>query len=176
MKKFAFLVLSVLLFCTLSTGATAKTASQDLSDANAIKIANNASIHFWNALHGYRNSPCSQKTFTYKGIQYSYLCQEFNTKDKLVKYLSETFTDSAVKKGLTNYKYITYKGKLARPVGDGFSMLEWKKAKVKLVDQKRNVRSYRFTVPAVDGDSVKRTVTFYKSGSKWKVNKFDAVQ
>lgn len=69
-----------------------------------------------------------------------------------------------------------YKGKLARPVGDGFGMLEWKKAKVKLIDQKRNTRSYRFTVPTVDGYIVKRSVTFYKSGSKWKVNNFDAVQ
>ncbi|MFJ8265456.1 DL-endopeptidase inhibitor IseA family protein [Peribacillus asahii] len=176
MKKFAVIVVSVILFGILSTGVTANTTSQNLSDANAIKIANNASIHFWNALHGYKNTSCLQKTFTYKGTQYSYLCKEFNTKDKLVKYLSETFTNSAIQKGLKDYRYITYKGKLARPVGDGFGMLEWKKAKVKLIDKKQNVRSYKFTVPTVDGGSVKRTVTFYKSGSKWKVNKFDAVQ
>jgi len=54
-------------------------------------------------------------------------------------------------------------------------MLEWNKAKAKLTYQRADVRSYQFTVPTVDGGSVKRTVTFYKSGSQWKVNKFDAV-
>ncbi|WP_057915430.1 IseA DL-endopeptidase inhibitor family protein [Peribacillus muralis] len=178
MNKISGMLLSIiiLIFTTLSTGATAQTTSQNLSDTNALKIADNASKHFWNALHGYTNRPCTQKTFTYKGTEYSYLCQEFNTKDKLVTYLGETFTNNAVEKGLTNYRYITYKGKLARPVGDGDGMLEWKKAKIKLIHQKQNVRSYNLTVPTVDGDSVKRSVTFYKSGATWKVNQFDAVQ
>ncbi|MES1040130.1 IseA DL-endopeptidase inhibitor family protein [Peribacillus simplex] len=176
MKKFLGVLLSVILFFTLSGQVTAKTTSQNLSDANALKIADNASKHFWNALHGYKTLSCSQKTFNFKGTEYSYLCQEFNTKDKLTTYLAETFTNNAVEKGLTKYNYMIHKGKLARPVGDGFSMLEWKKAKIKLVYQKQNVRSYNLTVPTVDGESVKRTVTFYKSGSTWKVNQFDAVQ
>ncbi|MGN7393669.1 IseA DL-endopeptidase inhibitor family protein [Peribacillus frigoritolerans] len=175
MKKLLGMLLSIIiLFFTLSGPVTAKTTS--LSDANALKIADNASKHFWNALYGYKTRSCSQKTFNYKGTEYSYLCQEFNTKDKLTAYLAETFTNNAVEKGLTKYNYITHKEKLARPVGDGFSMLEWKKAKIKLVYQKQNVRSYNLTVPTVDGESVKRTVTFYKSGSTWKVNQFDAVQ
>ena len=177
MKKFSGVLLSIIiLFFTLSGQVTAKTTSQNLSDANALKIADNASKHFWNALHGYKTRSCSQKTFNYKGTEYSYLCEEFNTKDKLTTYLAETFTNNAVEKGLNKYSYITHKGKLARPIGDGDSMLEWRKAKIKLVYQKTNVRSYNLTVPTVDGDSVKRTVTFYKSGSTWKVNQFDAVQ
>ncbi|KWW20484.1 MULTISPECIES: IseA DL-endopeptidase inhibitor family protein [Peribacillus] len=176
MNKISGMLLSIILFFTLSTGATAQTTSQNLSDTNALKIADNASKHFWNALHGYKNRSCTQKTFNYKGTEYSYLCQEFNTKDKLVTYLGETFTNNAIEKGLTNYHYITHKGKLARPVGDGDGMLEWKKSKIKSVQQKQNVRTYNLTVPTVDGDSVKRTVTFYKSGSTWKVNQFDAVQ
>ncbi|CAH0155055.1 hypothetical protein SRABI96_00811 [Peribacillus sp. Bi96] len=177
MKKFSGMLLSIIiLFFTLSSGVTAQTTSQNLSDTNALKIADNASKHFWNALHGYKSRSCSQKTFNYKGTEYSYLCQEFNTKDKLADYLAETFTNNAVEKGLSKYKYITHKGKLARPIGDGDGMLEWKKAKIKLVYQKLNVRSYNLTVPTVDGESVKRTVTFYKSGSTWKVNQFDAVQ
>ncbi|MDQ0221240.1 hypothetical protein ELQ35_20910 [Peribacillus cavernae] len=176
MKKFSVIILSFILFCTISTGVSAHTSTQNLSNANAIKIANNASDHFWNALHGYKNTSCTQKTFTYKGSQYSYLCKEFNTRDKLDTYLSETFTNNAIRKGLNKYHYITYKGKLARAVGDGGSMLTWSKAKVKLVYQRTNVRSYNFTVPTVEGDSVKRNVTFYKSGSEWKVNQLDAVQ
>ncbi|MDM5358955.1 IseA DL-endopeptidase inhibitor family protein [Peribacillus sp. ACCC06369] len=177
MKKFSGILLSIIiLFFTLSAQVTAQTTSQNLSNVNALKIADNASKHFWNALHGYTNRSCSQKTFNYKGTEYSYLCQEFNTKAKLTNYLAETFTNNAVEKGLNKYNYITHKGKLARPIGDGDSMLLWKKAKIKLVYQKLNVRSYNLTVPTVDGESVKRTVTFYKSGSKWKVNQFDAVQ
>ncbi|PLT33157.1 IseA DL-endopeptidase inhibitor family protein [Bacillus sp. V5-8f] len=176
MKRLTAILLSILFLCSLSSGVSADSSAQNLSAANAIKIADNASTRYWNALHGYISRSCLQKSFHYKGMEYSYICPEFNTKDKLVKYLSATFTISAIQKGLTNYKYITYKGNLARPVGDGYGMLEWKKAKAKLVYQRSNVRSYLFTVPDVEGGSVKRTVTFYKTSSGWKVNKFDAVQ
>ncbi|MCM3796396.1 IseA DL-endopeptidase inhibitor family protein [Priestia megaterium] len=176
MKKIGLVLSSIAIFFTLSTGVTAQTTSTTLTDANAAKIAASASNHFWSALHGYKNKPCTERTFEYKGTDYVYLCPEFDTKAELSSYLSETFTNSAVEKGLTNYGYITYNGKLAHPIGDGFSMLEWSKAKTKLVYQTATVRSYEFTVPTVDGGSVKRTVTFYKSNSQWKVNKFDAVQ
>lgn len=109
MKKLLGMLLSIIiLFFTLSGPVTAKTTS--LSDTNALKIADNASKHFWNALYGYKTRLCSQKTFNYKGTEYSYLCQEFNTKDKLTAYLAETFTNNAVEKGLTKYNYITHKG------------------------------------------------------------------
>ncbi|RFU65035.1 IseA DL-endopeptidase inhibitor family protein [Peribacillus glennii] len=176
MKRLKAILFSAIFVCTLTTEVSAQAASQNLTTANAVKIAYKASNHYWNSLHGYKSRSCSQKSFQYKGIAYSYLCPEFNTKNKLVEYLSETFTNTAIQKGLTNYKYITYKGKLARPLGDGGSMLEWRKAKAKLVYQKQNVRSYHFTVPDVEGGSVKRTVTFYKTGTGWKVNRFDAVQ
>ncbi|TYR80649.1 hypothetical protein FZC66_09760 [Priestia megaterium] len=174
MKKVSFILMSIILFFTLSTGTAAASAS--LSNAQAVKIAANASDHFWNALHGYKQTPCVQKTFKYKGLDYSYLCKEFDTKTKLSKYLSEVYTNSAINTGLTKYKFITYNGKLARPIGDGGSMLEWNKSKVKLTYQRSNVRSYEFTVPDVEGGTVKRKVTFYKSGSQWKINQFDAVQ
>ncbi|MDQ7863976.1 hypothetical protein RCO48_31555 [Peribacillus frigoritolerans] len=62
MKKFLGMLLSIIiLFFTLSGPVTAKTTS--LSDANALKIADNASKHFWNALHGYKSRSCSQKNF-----------------------------------------------------------------------------------------------------------------
>lgn len=62
MKKFSGVLLSIIiLFFTLSGQVTAKTTSQNLSDANALKIADNASKHFWNALHGYKTRSCSQK-------------------------------------------------------------------------------------------------------------------
>lgn len=176
MKKIGLVLSSIAMFFALSTGATAQTNSQTLTNANAIKIAASASDHFWNALHGYKKTPCTQGTFNYKGTPYTYLCPEFDTKAELTNYLSETFTNNAVEKGLTKYSYITYNSKLAHPVGDGFSMLEWTKAKAKLVYQTSTVRSYEFTVPTVDGATVKRTVTFYKAGTQWKVNKFDAVQ
>ncbi|UIR31712.1 IseA DL-endopeptidase inhibitor family protein [Priestia flexa] len=176
MKKFKLVLMTMALFFTMTAGATAATTSATLSNNQAIKIAVDANTRYWNTLHGYKQKACTQKAFTYKGTYYSYVCSEFDTKQKVTSYLSGVYTNSAINAGLTKYGFITHNGKLARPVGDGGNMLEWNKAKVKLTYQRSDVRSYEFTVPDVEGGTVKRTVTFYKSGATWKVNKFDAVQ
>ncbi|MEK1832190.1 hypothetical protein AAAC51_34725 [Priestia megaterium] len=68
MKKFGIILASLALFFSLSTGVTAQAASQNLSTTNAVKIAANASNHFWNALHGSKGNLCTQKHLIIKAL------------------------------------------------------------------------------------------------------------
>jgi hypothetical protein len=65
---------------------------------------------------------------------------------------------------------MSYKGKMAVPVGDGDNLLGWDKATIKLISQKNNTRTYEFSVPALDGSvTAKRKITFVKEDNKWKI-------
>jgi hypothetical protein len=180
MKKIFSLVLVSIVLLTFSIGASAQTTS-DLTSSQAIKLALSARQHYWDTMNGHiqkaKDSKCSSKTFIYKGTEYRYFCSELDTKEKLVKYLNEVFTLNAINKGIKKYRFIEYHGKLAQPNGDGGSLLEWDKAKAKLIYQRKDIRLYEFSVPY--GDPVeyeKRKVTFVKVRNKWQINAFDAVR
>jgi iseA protein len=181
MKKLFTILLTAVALFTFSIGASAQTTSGDLTSSKAIKLALSAREHYWSVMNGHnlkaKNSTCTSKTFTYKGTDYRYFCSEFNTKAKLVKYENEIFTLNAIEKGIKKYHFIIYKGKLAQPNADGGSLLEWDKAKAKLVYKKNDVRLYQFTVPY--GEKVeydKRNVTFVKVRGHWQINAVDAVK
>ncbi|GIN88531.1 hypothetical protein J6TS2_49170 [Heyndrickxia sporothermodurans] len=166
----------------LSSGlvASAQKTSESLTASKALSIAKSARIHYYSALNGYdikSNKSCSQKAFKYKKTDYRYFCKDFNTKKKLVTYLNEVFTLNAIEKGFKEYRFIDYKGKLALPVGDGGSTLNWNKAKGKVIYKKKDVRLYEFSVPNEEtGKTVKVKVTFVKVKNKWLINAFDSVK
>ena len=115
-------------------------------------------------MSGYKikdHSNVKLKSFTYKDMTYNYLSKTFDTKKKLNSYLSQVFTQDAIKHGLKDYQFIVHKGKMAVPVGDGTTCSIGKKPHLNLF-LKQTVRTYEFTVPTLDGRKVKRTVTYEK--------------
>jgi iseA protein len=170
MKKFLSAVMVTVVFLIFSISASAQTTS-DLTSSQAIKLALSAHQHYWNTMNGHIpkvvNSKCLSKIFIYKGTEYRYFCSELGTKEKLVKYLNEVFTLNAINKGIKKYRFIEYRGKLAQPNADGGSLLQWNKAKAKLIYQRKDIRLYEFSVPY--GNPVKyekRKVTFVKVRNK----------
>ncbi|MFN2745802.1 MULTISPECIES: IseA DL-endopeptidase inhibitor family protein [Bacillus] len=180
MKKFLLCLLAALLILPVGTTIAAKKqTSGELTNQEVLTMALEAREHFWNAMSGHnpeaQNSTCETKIFEYRGIPYTYMCSEFSTKAKLTDYLTQIFTKDAIAKGFEKYNIISYKGKMAVPVGDGSNLLGWEKSKIKLVSKKANVRTYEFAVPALDGSvTAKRKITFVKEHNKWKVDQFDA--
>jgi hypothetical protein len=101
----------------------------------------------------------------------------FDSKEKLVKYLGEVFTNHAINKGFKKYTFVVYKGKLAQPNADHGSFLEWNKAKGKLIYQRKDIRLYEYTVPYGENKAFeKKKVTFVKVKNEWKINAIDAVK
>jgi iseA protein len=181
MRKLLSILLAAATLFTFSLGASAKSASGDLSSKKAIELALSAREHHWNSMNGHipskKNKACTIKTFQYKDTEYRYLCSEINTKTKLTKYLNESFTLNAISKGYKKYRFIEYKGKLAQPNADGGSLLEWNKAKAKLIYSRKGIRQFEFTVPF--GEKIqyeKKKVTFVKVRGNWQINAFDAVR
>ncbi|MBS4175487.1 IseA DL-endopeptidase inhibitor family protein [Bacillus sp. FJAT-49736] len=180
MKKLLSALLALTALFTFSIGASAQTTSkQTLTNTQALKLAVDARTHFWSVMSGsdskIKHKSGVVKTFTYKGMEYRYFSKEFDSKPKLVKYMNEAYTLNAIEKGFKKYHFITYKGKLAQPNADFGSLLEWDKAKVKLLYQRKDVRLYEFIVPYGKNQNSKQRVTFVKVGNKWQINDFDAV-
>ncbi|WP_371175924.1 IseA DL-endopeptidase inhibitor family protein [Bacillus atrophaeus] len=180
MKKLILFLITASLFLSVGTASAAKNTSNDLTQKQALQLALQAREHFWNTMSGHnpkaKNSTCTNKTFEYQNLQYIYMCSEFDTKAKVVHYLTPVFTKEAITNGLKDYHFTVYKGKFAVPIGDGDNLLNWEKASSKLVSKKGSVRTYEFTVPLLDGSpAVKRKVTYVKENNKWKINQFDAV-
>ncbi|MGE8203228.1 IseA DL-endopeptidase inhibitor family protein [Heyndrickxia sp. NPDC080065] len=180
MKKIFTAIIIGVIFLSSSLAAYAQMSSESLTASKALSIAQNARTQYWSALNGYdikSNKTCFQKTFTYKKTEYRYLCKEFNTKKKLVNYLNKVFTQNAIEKGLKDYRFIKYKGKLAQPVGDGGSALNWNKAKGKVIYKKKGVRLFEFSVPNEETEkTVKVKVTFVNVKNKWLINALDSVR
>lgn len=180
MKKWFASLLACLALFTFSIGASAATTSGDLTSTKAKKIALTARDHYWSVMSGHnpkvKKTTCPKGSFNYKGTDYRYLCSEFNTKTKVVKYLNEVFTLNAIDKGFKKYRFVVYKGKMAQPNADSGSLLEWNKAKVKLIYQRKDVKLYQFTVPYGNKETSKQNVTFVKVKGKWQINAFDAVK
>ncbi|MBU8787288.1 MULTISPECIES: IseA DL-endopeptidase inhibitor family protein [Bacillus] len=179
MKKFIVFALTAFLILPIHTTIAAKHTSGDLTKQQVLTMTLQAREHFWNTMTGHnpkaKHSTCVTKTFEYQNLPYVYMCSEFGTKAKLTNYLTPVFTKDAITNGLKKYNIISYKGKMAVPVGDGDNLLDWKKATFKLISKKGNARTYEFTVPAKDGSpSAKRKITFVKENNKWKINQLDA--
>lgn len=118
---------------TTTLAASKKSAA--LTNKEALHIALDAREHFWSAMSGYKikdHSNVKLKSFTYKDMTYNYLSKTFDTKKKLNSYLSQVFTQDAIKHGLKDYQFIVHKGKMAVPVGDGDNMLNWEKPHLNL--------------------------------------------
>ncbi|ASB90030.1 IseA DL-endopeptidase inhibitor family protein [Bacillus sonorensis] len=180
MKKFIVFMLAALLVLPIHTTTAAKNhTSGELTKKQVLTMTLQAREHFWNTMSGHnpkaKKSTCQTNIFEYQNLSYVYMCSEFSTKAKLTDYLTPVFTKDAIKKGFKKYNIISYKGKMAVPVGDGDNLLDWEHSTFKLISKKGNARTYKFTVPAKDGSpSAKRNITFTKENGKWKINQLDA--
>ncbi|MGE6257251.1 DL-endopeptidase inhibitor IseA family protein [Heyndrickxia sporothermodurans] len=82
-----------------------------------------------------------------------------------------------IEKGIKKYRFIEYKGKLAQPDADSGSLLDWNKAKGKLIYKKKNVRLFEFSMPLGDlKQTEKIKVTYVKVKNHWLINSIDAVK
>ncbi|RDI38516.1 IseA DL-endopeptidase inhibitor family protein [Falsibacillus pallidus] len=180
MKKWILILAAVLSLFTFSMGASAKTTG-NLTTSKALNLALEARKHYWSAMSGHNpeaeNAKCTDGSFDYKGTDYRYFCSDLGTKKKFTKYMNKVFTRNAIKKGIKKYSFIEYKGKFAQPNADGGSLLEWDKAKGKLIYQRKDIRLYEFTVPVGETKEVsKEKVTFVKVNGEWLINAIDAVR
>ncbi|WP_409292439.1 IseA DL-endopeptidase inhibitor family protein [Peribacillus sp. SCS-37] len=181
MKKLLTIFFSTILFIACGAAASAQGAPGNLTDGKALKQALDARVHYWNVMSGHnpkvKNSKCPKGSFTFKGTDYRYLCSEFDTQKELYGYLGEVFTNNAIDKGMKKYRFITYKGKIAQPNADGGSLLQWEKAKGKVIYKRQGVKLYEFAVPVPYSKTPEKVkVTYVYVMGSWKINAMDAVK
>ncbi|PFA68418.1 hypothetical protein CN378_07460 [Bacillus sp. AFS015802] len=83
----------------------------ELDEPTADKLIGEAFTRYDNIL----NDEGTGESFDYKGEPYRYMSTEFDSKDKVVHYLAESFTPDAARQLIADHPFIVYKGKLAQP-------------------------------------------------------------
>ncbi|UXH42585.1 IseA DL-endopeptidase inhibitor family protein [Rossellomorea vietnamensis] len=83
----------------------------ELDESTADKLIGEAFSRYDHIL----NDEGTGETFIFEGKPYRYMSGELDSKEKVIRYLSESFTPDAAEKLIGDLPFITFKGKLAQP-------------------------------------------------------------
>ncbi|RST58453.1 hypothetical protein D5F11_017570 [Siminovitchia terrae] len=111
------------------------------------------------------------ETFTKNGMEYRYMGPELNTKEKLVGYLSESYTPGTIRSYILRASLIEQEGKLAQPNVDGGSLLNYENAVIVL--RKDNGMEKEFDLKVSLGNSLSFEyvhVVFSKTKDGWRIS------
>jgi hypothetical protein len=111
------------------------------------------------------------ESFLYEDLDYRYLGADINTKEKLVNYLSDSYTKDAIQTFMKDSRIIEQNGLLAQPNADGGSLLSYKNATVINVKDSGSEIQYDLRVPL--GNSLAFEVVhvvFRKTEEGWRIS------
>jgi hypothetical protein len=141
----------------------------ELNEELAAQLLGRAFAHYSVVING--AVPDMNEVFAYKNEQYRYLETDFNTKEKVMEYLMETFTKEVAEEIMKVHSLVEIEGKLAQPDENFSGSYLWQDAvAIKIVNPKGNTY-VTYEVP-VESEG-KATETFdislsYAEG--WKIN------
>jgi len=142
-----------------------------MDEDNVVTLVTKAMNAYWYVLSGGKHQG-ELITFEHNGLEYRYLGDDLNTKEKLIGYLSKYYTPEARDNFIYMYSFIEHEGMMAQPNADGGSLLEWENAQASLISETETTKSYELKVPYGEGeyrqfDTVEVIVQKIEKG--WKV-------
>jgi len=144
-----------------------------LSEQLVAGLAGDAQRHYYVVANGGEGDR-DDKALGNDYANYRWMASDLNTKAKLIEYLELLFTSEQVQayyKELTDSKAIVeIDGKLAQLNADGGSLLEWSNATVKLVQDGKTAKTYKFTVPMGDEFEEKEIKLQLVPDKGWRFN------
>jgi len=111
------------------------------------------------------------ESFTHEEQDYRFLGEDINTREKLVHYLSSSFTKDAIEEYMKKSGVIEQAQRLAQPNADGGSLLSYPKASVLLVKDLGSEKQFDLRVPL--GNSLAYEVvhiTLRKTEEGWRIS------
>lgn len=143
-----------------------------MDEEAVVILAAEAASRCWYVLGG-GNAAGGHETFEMDGMIYRYLGKDLGTKEKLLNYLSEVFTEEVQSTLLHDYGIIEHQGKMAQPEADGGSLLEWDQARAFLIDEGDGWKQYELNVPYPVGDDVEYEIISLEvklTDKGWRLN------
>ncbi|MFT4416604.1 DL-endopeptidase inhibitor IseA family protein [Fredinandcohnia humi] len=111
------------------------------------------------------------ETFTYQDKDYRYLGQDINSQQKLVSFLTSSYTTDAVQTFIELAEIIENNGRLAQPNADGGSLLHYQKASVLQVRDYGTEKQYDLKVPLGNSLSFEVVhIVIRKTEEGWRIS------
>ncbi|MFB3167420.1 DL-endopeptidase inhibitor IseA family protein [Neobacillus sp. 179-C4.2 HS] len=121
----------------------------------------------------YNGGTGQTQEFTYKGTNYRFMAEEFNSKGKIVQYLEEVYTTELANRIYGVLDCIQYENKLAQPIKDSSTNLLWQEAQIATIKQINDTtRNIQFKVAINSkGSPIYRFFNIeFKYENGWKLN------
>lgn len=119
----------------------------ELDETTADKLIGEA----FNRYDSILNDEGTGQAFEYKGELYRYMSEEFDSKEKVVHYLAESFTPDAAQQLIENHPFIVYKGKLAQPDVSYEASYEWTNTTAIKVRTSETMSDVTYEIPVSEG-------------------------
>lgn len=111
------------------------------------------------------------KTFSHGDTEYRFMGSDLDTPEEFNNYLSESFTDSAIRSFMSRSRMIEHEGKLAQPNADMGSMLNYEDAAITRKKENGSEVEFDVRVPVGDGLSFEYVhVAFEKTKNGWRIS------
>lgn len=138
---------------------------------DALSLFKESQKAYWTVVSGGEGLR-DQTTFTQKDMEYRYMAESLETKEKLEAYLGTTYSPEKVSNLYKQLGFITHNGKLAQPNADGGSILNWEKATITQTSNSTTVKKYELKVQLGEEKEYEIMVgeLGFVEGQGWRVN------
>lgn len=118
------------------------------------------------------NDEGTGEPFIYEGESYRYMSEGLDSKEKVIRYLSQSFTRDAAEKMIGNHPFIVFKGKLAQPDVSYEADYLWTDTTVSKVRTSEMMSDVTYEIPVSVGSRRANILSFrlvYEDGWKFSV-------
>lgn len=141
-----------------------------LEDELIIQKVREAASQYWYVMSGGEYPEGKIETVMVNDQEYRYLGKDLDTRAKLVKYLSSSFTTSAIDSFQKKKTIFEFFGKLIQLNADGGSLLNYHQAQVVQKKDKGNEMEVDMKVPVGETNSYEFVhVSFQKTENGWRI-------
>nr|WP_263327515.1 IseA DL-endopeptidase inhibitor family protein [Neobacillus sp. Marseille-Q6967] len=141
-----------------------------LEDEYVLNKVKEASKKYSYVMSGGKMPEGQVKTVTINNIEYRYLGSDLDTNAKMLNYLSDSFTLSAIDSFRNNANIFEYFEKLIQPNADGGSLLNYDEAVVVQKRDKGNEKEFDIKVPLVGSLTYEFVhISFQKTENGWRI-------
>jgi hypothetical protein len=121
-----------------------------INESSVLALVQDAVIRFWHVSGGGEITNTGLESFTYNNMDYRYLGDDINTKEKLDSYLGKVYSKEAIDLYVKAAGIIEYDGKIAQPNADGGDLRMWESAAVVKIENKDTKKDCTIKVPYPD--------------------------
>lgn len=147
-------------------------------EAEVRQLTSAAKEHYWTISIGGKGEHSNEEvTVPGKDYNYRWMGSDLDTKAKLIAYLEEVYTPEQAAafwtKESQDGSLVDIGGKLAQPNADGGNLLDWSKAKVRVVDDGDKQKTFQLTVPLGEfevGSEEKQVKVRWLDGKGWRID------